>query len=423
MEIIKKIILPKKNKFNSEEINNVLNVLNSEKRTQYVNKLERLFAKTFKVKYAIAHNSGTGTLHSCLKALNIGYGDEVITPSHTVIMCTFAILACNAVPVYADINPETFNIDPRDIEMKITKKTKAIIAVHMHGLPADMKSIIKISKKYKIPVIEDSAQCMLGKIKGKLAGTFGDLASFSFETKKHLCGFEGGMVITNNKKLAMAVRKFGGLGYKNLRPNSAMGASLPRSFQNPHYKRHDSLGLNYRMNEITAAVVYGQLKKIKKLVYMRQKISKIILSSIKNCSWLIPQKTPQGYVNSYWTIAIKFLGEKKIGLKWQDFYDLHKKNKGDGFYAGLSVVPDEIILQSQKKIKKYLPNYIKCGACKTTGKTKCINTKYKYSCKNAYSVQPLLIQYKSNYRDLQEAKKQSVILKKTIEQFEKLKKF
>ena len=106
-----------------------------------------------KCRYAIAFNSGTSTLHACLAALGVGYEDEVIIPAQTVIMCTFAVLAQNAKPVYADIDPNTLNINPIDVENKITDKTKAIIAVHMHGLPADMKKIMKISKKYKIPVI------------------------------------------------------------------------------------------------------------------------------------------------------------------------------------------------------------------------------------------------------------------------------
>ena len=265
-------------------------------------------------------------MHACLAALNIGYNDEVITPAHTVIMCTFAILAQNARPVYADIDPNTLNIDPKDIEKKITKKTKAIIAVHMHGLPANMIEIMKISKKYNIPVIEDSAQCVLGKIGKKCVGSFGHLTSYSFETKKHISGFEGGMVTTNNKILAERVRKFGGLGFKTLKAKMGMTSLLPSIFQNPNFKRHDSLGLNYRMNQITAAVVLGQLEKVNILVNKRIKVAKYFLSSIKNCKWLEPQKVDKNYKHTYWTITLLF-HEDKINISWNKFYDLYKKNR------------------------------------------------------------------------------------------------
>ena len=125
--------------------------------------------------------------------------------------------------------------------------------------------------------IEDSAQCVLGKIGKKCVGSFGHLTSYSFETKKHISGFEGGMVTTNNKILAERVRKFGGLGFKTLKAKMGMTSLLPSIFQNPNFKRHDSLGLNYRMNQITAAVVLGQLEKVNILVNKRIKVATFIL--------------------------------------------------------------------------------------------------------------------------------------------------
>ena len=406
-------------KFVGNEIKYALDCLNYDKKTKknYVNLLEEKFSKKTKSRYAIAFNSGTSTLHSCLAALDVGYDDEVITPAHTVIMCTLAILAQNAKPVYADIDSKTLNINPKDIERKITKKTKAIIAVHMHGLPADMVEIMKISRKYNVPVIEDSAQCVLGKIGKKNVGSFGHLTSYSFETKKHISGFEGGMVTTNNKTLAKKVRKFGGLGYKTLKAKKAMTSLLPTVFQNPNFKRHDSLGLNYRMNEITAAIVLGQLENVDNLVNKRIKIANFFLSAIKNCSWLEPQRVKKNYRHTYWTITLLF-HKDKINLTWNDFYDLYKNKIKDGFYGGLSVVPEEPILKDFKAIKKYLPNYNKCNYCKS-GSKRCIDTKIKYPCSVAYSVQPQMIQMKANYRNLNEAKKKSLILKKLISEINK----
>ena len=348
----------------------------------FVGQFENEFSKTFGVKYAIAHNSGTSTLHSCLAAAGVDAGDEVISPAQTVIMSSFAILYQNATPVYADIDPYTFNIDPKDIERKISEKTKAIIAVHMHGLPADMDPIMEIAKKHNIYVIEDSAQCVLGKYHGKLAGTIGHMASFSFETKKHLSTGEGGMVITNDEELATKVRKAGGLGYKNLKAGQSLTKALPSEFQDPNYKRHDTLGLNYRMNEFTAAVGLAQLERIDFLVERRKACAELFLKTIEDCDWILPQKVPEGIENTYWTFTVRYERDN-----WKAFYNKLKENGGDGFYGGLSVAYEEPVM------KKY--NYI--GKCPVAEK-----------------IQPKMMQFKTNYRDMKDAKKQAKILKKTI---------
>ena len=154
MEYINKLAENPYGKHIGNELKYVTDVLDSENRESrsnpYVGRLEDKFSKSIGAKYAIAHNSGTATLHTCLAAAGVGPGDEVISPAHTVIMCTFAILHQNATPVYADIEPDTFNIDPDDIERKITKRTKAIIAVHMHGLPCYMTRIMNIAKLHNM---------------------------------------------------------------------------------------------------------------------------------------------------------------------------------------------------------------------------------------------------------------------------------
>jgi len=253
-------------KYIGNEANYVLEALDSENRenkdSPWTSRFEDAFSRKLGVKYSIAHNSGTSTLHSCLAAVEVGAGDEVIVPANTVIMCGTAALFQNAVPVYADSSLDTFNIDPADVERKITEKTKAIIVVHMHGLPARVKEIVSIAKNRGIAVIEDCAQCVLGSINGDYAGTIGDLSSFSFETKKHISTGEGGMVCTNSELLAEKVRKHGGLGYKNLTCTSGLKTILPTEFQNPNYKRHDSLGYNYRMPELIAAVGLAQLERV-----------------------------------------------------------------------------------------------------------------------------------------------------------------
>ena len=383
------------NKFKGNELEYLKDVLKS--KSSYVLKLESLFSAKNKVKYSIAVNSGTSALHACLAALGVGYGDEVIIPAHTVIMPTFATLERNANPVYADIDKHTFNISPENIEKKITKKTKVIIAVHMHGLPADMLKIMKIAKKYKLFVIEDAAQCLMGKIGKKMIGSFGDMTCYSFETKKHLCGFEGGMITSNNDKLATKARQFAGLGYKNLTSKSGIKQKLPDYFRNPNYKRHGTLGLNYRMNELTAAVVLAQLEKANFLIQRRINNAKSFLKIINKTDWLVPQFVPKGFKHVYWTITLKYLGDQKLNLSWKEFFNIYKKFIGESFYAGLSIVPEEKILKNFNEIRKYNPNYIKCSYCKT--KSPCIKLNKKYTCKNAYDVQPRLIQLKANHRN------------------------
>ena len=179
--------------------------------------LEVAFSKKFGAKYAISMNSGTSTLHAALEAVGVGPGDEVISPALTVIMDTTATIHANAVPIYADINADTFTIDPKDIERKITDKTKAIIPVSLYGLPPDYDPIIKIAKKYDLAIIEDNAQCFLSTYKGRMTGTIGHMASYSFENTKHLSCGEGGILITNDEQYAETARKLGGHGFKNLK--------------------------------------------------------------------------------------------------------------------------------------------------------------------------------------------------------------
>ena len=397
-------------KYNGNELSYVMEVLDSENRESrknpFVGRLEHKFCQVFNSKYAIAHNSGTSTLHSSLAALGVGAGDEVISPVQTVIMCGFATLHQNAIPVFVDVDPNTFNMDPKDIEKKITKRTKAIIAVHMHGLPANMPSIMEISKKYNVPVIEDCAQTVLGKINGKLAGTFGHLSSFSFETKKHLSGGEGGMVITNIKELGTQVRRVAGLGYKTLEAGQALRAILPEEFQSPNYKRHNTLGWNYRMNELTAAVVLAQVERIEKLVLRRRKVAEYYLEALDSCNWIIPQYTPKGYENSWWTFTVRYKGVEKYNFSWKDFWKLYKKNGGDGFYGGLSLTVDEPVMIERPFLKKYLPNKLCPG----------IKESFSYQKGNfpvAEELQPQMMQFKCNYRNLEEAKRNASILKKT----------
>ncbi|NQU81056.1 MAG: DegT/DnrJ/EryC1/StrS family aminotransferase [Bacteroidetes bacterium] len=368
--------------------------------------LEQAFAKKFGVRYAVALNSGTSTLHAALEAAGVGPGDEVISPAITVIMDTTATIHANAVPVYADIDPQTFTIDPKDIEKKITSRTKAIIPVSIYGLPPDMDPIMGIAKKYNLIVIEDNAQCFLSTYKGKLAGTIGHMASYSFENTKHISCGEGGMIITNNEKYAEMVRKIGGHGFKNLKADEGRIRLNQDVFQNPNYKRHDEIGWNYRFPEFNAAVALAQLERIDELVEMRVKSARLFIEVMSECDYLIPQKVPQGYTNSYYTLGVIYEGEKSIGIKWEDFRKEYIKNGGDGIYGAWSVPYLEPVMVERKYMKRYPEIYS--------------NIDYKKGvCPVAECVQPKIMQFKTNYRDIKLAEEKANILYKVIKKIKK----
>lgn len=363
--------------------------------------LEKTFAKKFGVKYGIALNSGTSTLHATLEAAGVGPGDEVISPAITVFMNTSATIHANAIPVYADIDPDTFTIDPKDIEKKITQKTKAIIPVALYGLPCDMEPIMNLAKKHHLIVVEDNAECYLSSYKGKLTGTIGHMASYSFENTKHISCGEGGIVITNNEKYAEMVRKVGGHGFKNLKADEGRIRLNQVVFQNPNYKRHDEIGWNYRLSEFNAAIALAQFERIDELIKMRVNSAKLFIDVMSECNYLIPQKVPDGYTNSYYTLAVKYEGVEKIGVSWEDFRKEYVKAGGDGFYGAWSVPYLEPVMIERKYVRRYPEIYSD------------INYE-KGLCPVAEYIQPKIMQFKTNYRDIKLAEKKANILHKVI---------
>jgi perosamine synthetase len=387
---------PKLSKYLGNEIEYVQQVLRSEARSatsgSWNQRLETQVAKLFGVNHAVALNSGTSALHACLRAANIGPGDEVISPALTVIMDAFATLYQDAVPVFADVDKDTFNIDPEDIRRCLTPRTKAIITVSLYGLPADMDPIMEIAAKHNLVVIEDNAQCMLGWYKGRLAGSIGHMSIFSFENSKHISVGEGGMVITNEEQLAEKVRKIGGIGYKNLTADGGRIRLNEAIFQDPQYKRHDCLGWNYRLTEICAAVAVAQMERVGEIVQRHQDIARLYAEAISGCDWMVPQTVPEGLVHTYWCYPVKYEGLAARGIPWKEFYYKYKEMGGDGFYAAWSVPYEE-------------PALLGLGYSRGT-------------CPNAEELQSKLMQFKANYRDLNFAKTKAVALAKTIKHFQ-----
>ena len=210
--------------------------------------LEQEFKKYMDAKYSLAVTSGTVALLTSLSALGIGPGDEVIVPAYTFIATVSSVVYARAIPILTEIN-DTLNIDPDDIEKKITRRTKAIIPVHMLGNPAEMDKIIKIARKHKLLILEDVAQACGASYKGKKLGTIGDIGAFSFNVFKMITTGDGGMVITNDKNLYKRAFAFHDQGHLPLRQGVEVG-------------NRSIIGLDFRMNELAGALGLGQLRKL-----------------------------------------------------------------------------------------------------------------------------------------------------------------
>ena len=285
-------------------VNEVLdNGFSSSKNYTFVTRLEKEFAERFDSKYAIAMVNGTVTLHAALEVAGVGEGDEVIVPALTMSSTNMAVLFANAIPVFADIDPDTWTISVEDIKRKITERTKAIIPVSIYGLSPDIDSIMEVAKQHNITVIEDDAQCFLGYYKGRIVGSSATMSSFSFQAGKHITSGEGGMVVTNDPELAVSLRRFSGLGYGSI--GLEKGRISKDDIQNPYYERHLILGWNYRPSDLCGAVALAQLQRIDELVQARKKAAGYLLDAVKDVEWLVPQAVPDGYEHAYWTVVLK----------------------------------------------------------------------------------------------------------------------
>ncbi len=233
-------------------------------------KLEEEFAKYLGVKFALGVNSGTNALNVALSALGCSFGDEVIMPGYFWISTAAAAVRCGAIPVLADVD-DTWGLDPKKLESKITKRTKAVIMVHMGGVIGRVKEVAKICKKHKIALLEDCAQAAGVTQNGKFAGTFGDIAIFSFQLNKHMTSGEGGMVVTNNQRLYLRSAAAHDLGY-------ARGGTGRLVMDDPDYQLW---GVGGRMSELTASVLRVQLKKLDTIVGNMRKAKNKLKAAMK----------------------------------------------------------------------------------------------------------------------------------------------
>lgn len=364
-------------------------------KVSFLARLESAFAAKFDCQYAISHANGTATLHSALAAVGVRPGDEVIVPPLTMASTSLAVLHQGAVPVFADIDPETFLIDPASIADRITPRTRAIITVALYGLSPDMDPIMDFARRHGLAVIEDDAQCFLGRYKGRMVGSIGDMASFSFQNSKHMTCGEGGMVTTNNLEYADRVARFASLGYGLVSAGAGKSKIDKRAIRRPSFKRHVSLGFNYRMAELCAAVSLAQLERLDEFVDWRKCSAAALDEVVRSCSWLRPQRVGEEYEHSYWAYTVK-LDTGRGGVTWDKFSDKFEEFGGEGFYGAWSLTYLEPCFQDGSLGRKYA-----AGLCPV-----------------AEATQPWLMQFKTNYGDQETIDRQAEALAKTIRYFD-----
>ena len=370
-------------------------------------RLEQQFAARFGRNYGILHSNGTTTMHAALLAAEVGPGDEVIVPPYTMFSTAAVALHAGAVPVLADVDPETWTISPQAVEQCATPRTKAIIPVSICGLSPDMDPIMAIARRHRAVVIEDNAQCFLGSYHGRLVGSIGDFASFSFQASKHMTCGDGGILLCDDEQLATRVRQAAVLGYSTLsaRPGDSVVAEELRC--HPSFARHTRLGYNFRMPEIAAAVALAEFERLDELVAMRIAAARCLDEVVRGCEWLVPQRTPEGYVHTYWTYTVRIARDD---IDWAALRRKFVELGGDGFYGAYLPTHREPVMAWLGEEVRRRPDHWPQFAGRLPDYT-------RVCCPVWDSIQPRIIQFKTNYFDLAEAERQAEILERTIRFF------
>jgi len=271
-----------------------------------VKSLTEKFAKMYGVEHCVATTSGTASIHVALGALGITAGDEVITSPITDQGTVVGILYQNAIPVFADVDPHTYNLTAESIEKKITDKTKAVVVVHLAGNAADMDSIMEMAKKYNIKVVEDCAQSYLCYYKGRLAGTIGDIGCFSLNDFKHISTGDGGMVITNDDHLYYDAFKFADKNYTRFQADGHPTRSV------------EFLAPNYRMSELQGAVGLAQLDRLTSICEKRNQFGDALTKGISGLPGIYPHKVLDNCRSSYWFYMFR-INEKEARVSRDEF--------------------------------------------------------------------------------------------------------
>lgn len=326
--------LSAKKRIGKEELEQLKKVIDSGNlfNGPFVQKFTKKFARMFGVKYAVPSTSGTAAVHVAVAMLNPDPGDEFIVPPITDMGTIIPILYQNCIPVFADVHPELWTIDPEKVEKAITPRTRGIIAVHLFGSPCDMEPLLRIGKKHGIPVIEDCAQAHFTEYQCKKVGTIGDIGCFSFQHSKHITTGEGGITVTNNSEYGKRGLLFVDKGWNR-------GASGARQYP--------MLGMNYRLTELQGAVGIAQLDKLKGITDSRHRNGTLLSQLLSEIDGIIPQRVDPGNKHTYWVHA--FAVDPDAPYSVDSLVNLLKKERisAGAHYIGLPIFRCSQILQSK----------------------------------------------------------------------------
>ena len=305
--------------FGEEERRHLMEVMDrapNEWRKRFkVNEFANAFAERHGIEYAIPTDSGNGAVHTAVAAINPNPGDEVITTPVSDVGTVLGIIAQNAIPVFADMDPDTLNISPEDIERKITDRTRAILIVHLFGNPCDMDEIMDISRRHGIPVIEDASQAHLAEYKGRLVGTIGDIAAYSLGGKT-LTTDQGGMVITNDPELA---RRSVGFTRKGSEMDETMTEMLgPTSYRWGSARGYAFLGTHSPMTDLEAAVGMAQIGRWDEATAARRRAAEILDEALYELPGIHPQVIREGNRSSYYVYGYR-IDEDEAGVSTEEF--------------------------------------------------------------------------------------------------------
>src|SRR6266545_2491576 len=261
--------------------------------------LEREWAERLGVAHAVLFNTGTAAIHSALYAVGVQAGDEVITTAFTFSGTFQAILHQGAIPVFVDIDPATYNIDPALIEARINPRTKAILPVHIHGMPCDMDAVMDIANRHSLAVVEDAAQAHLATYKGRYAGTIGHAGAFSVQATKNLSGVEGGFVVSDDPEVAAAARRIRTYG-EDIADESDLGGWYFRPYT------VFSVGWNYRSNELSAAFARSQLRRLDEYTAIAQRNGRFLNQGLGAIPGLLPPVEPPECTSVFHKYRVRF---------------------------------------------------------------------------------------------------------------------
>ena len=257
-----------------------------------IEEFEQAVAQYVGAPHAVAVSSGTAALHLAVKGLGIGPGDEVMVPSFTFAASVNAILYERATPVFVDVEPDTYNLDPVDLEAKVTPRTRAILAVDVFGHPVEWDAVLAVARKHGLAVIDDSCEALGAEYRGTRLGRFGEVAAFAFYPNKQITTGEGGILVTADEKMARLARSWRNQG------RAEMGAWL----------EHQRLGYNYRMDEMSAALGVSQLKRIESHIGKRERVARMYGERLSRFDWVRPPVV-RPHVRMSWFVYVATLAE------------------------------------------------------------------------------------------------------------------